>query len=63
MHEVTDLERAFHKLEKIKQQVNLLSDFLASKLRDQATDECKINDLIDPRTGKKFKGGEKERQQ
>jgi hypothetical protein len=54
VREVTDLEKAFYELEKIRRQVNLLSDFLMSKLREQATDESTANDLIDPRTGKKF---------
>ena len=54
MREVTDLEKAFYELEKIKQQVNMLSDFLLSKLRDQVANESKSNDLIDPRTGQKF---------
>jgi hypothetical protein len=54
MDEISDLQRAFYELEKIKQQVNLLSDFLLSKLRDHAADELKSNELIDPRTGEKF---------
>ena len=54
MREVTDLEKAFYELQKIQQQINLLSDFLLSKLRHQAADESKGNDLIDPRTGQKF---------
>ena len=54
MREVTDLEKAFYELEKIKQQVDLLSDFLLSKLNDHIDDEFKANELIDPRTGEKF---------
>ena len=54
MREATDLVKVFHELEKIKQQINLLSDFISSKLKDQAAGESKSNDLIDPRTGKKF---------
>jgi uncharacterized protein YPO0396 len=52
--EINDLQRAFYELEKIKQQVNLLSDFLLSKLRDQVGNESKSDELIDPRTGQKF---------
>jgi hypothetical protein len=54
MDEVSDLERAFFELQKIQQQLNLLANFIASKLRDQAGGDSKSNDLIDPRTGKKF---------
>ena len=54
MREIDDLERVFYELEKIKQQVNCLSDFLLSKLRDQIGDTGRSNDLIDPRTGQRF---------
>jgi len=54
MDEITDLEKAFYELEKIKQQINLLSDFLASKLRDQANTQPKTSGMVDPRTGELF---------
>jgi len=53
LEEISDLEKVFYELEKIKQQVNLLSDFLASKLRSQA-DTQQTSEMLDPITGKPF---------
>lgn len=54
MHEITDLEQAYFELEKIKTQVNALSDFLSSKLRQQYAAKPKTKGMIDPRSGKHF---------
>jgi hypothetical protein len=56
LSEISDLERAFHELQRIKQQINLLSDFLGSKLKDQERSRPRASGMIDPRTGKPFRG-------
>ena len=55
LREISDLEQAFHQLELIKRQVHALSEFLASKMRDQYTKKPKTSGMIDPRTGKPFR--------
>ena len=55
LREITDLEQAFYEIEKIKQQVNLLSDSLLSKIKDKNAVTQKSNEMIDPRTGKPFR--------
>ena len=55
--EVTDLVKAFYELEKIKQQVNLLSDFLLSKINAGGEVQQQSKDMIDPRTGLPFGKG------
>ena len=54
LSEITDIEQAFFELERIKRQINALSDFLAAKLRDQHSSAPKTVGMIDPRTGKPF---------
>ena len=44
-------------VEKIKAQINVLSDFLASKLREDDNHKPKTKGMIDPRTGKPFRDG------
>ena len=53
--EITKLEQAFHELEKIKQQVILLSDFLLSQIKAEKKSEQKNRGMIDPRTGRPFR--------
>jgi len=55
LSEITDLEQAYFELEKIKTQVNALSDFLSSKLRDQYAAKPKTKGMIDPRSGRHFR--------
>jgi hypothetical protein len=50
-------KRAFHELEKIKRQVELLSDFLLSKIEPgEKVKQPRSKVMIDPRTNKPFKG-------
>jgi len=55
--EITEIEQAFFELEKIKRQINALSDFLSSKIRDKKTAASKTQGMIDPRTGEQFGRG------
>jgi hypothetical protein len=55
--QITDLEAAYFELEKIKQRVNALLDFLASKFNDQHPNKPKTEVLLDPRTNKPFRKG------
>jgi len=54
LQEITEIEQAYHEIEKIKRQVNALSEFLASKLRSQHGHSPKTKGMIDPRTGQPF---------
>jgi hypothetical protein len=61
MQEISELEQAYHELQKIQRQVSALSDFLASKLRDQHASAPRTKGMVDPRTNRPFrqqKGGE-----
>ena len=55
IQEITELEQAFFQIEKIKAQVNALSDFLAAKLTAQHAHKPKNAGMIDPRTGRRFR--------
>jgi hypothetical protein len=55
MQEISEIEQAYHELEKIKRQMDALSDFLASKLRDRHTSAPKTRGMIDPRTNRPFR--------
>ena len=55
LKEISELEQAYHQLDQIKRQVNALSDFLASKLRDKHDHKPKTRGMLDPRTGKPFR--------
>jgi len=61
LQKITDLEQAFYELEKIKQHVNMLSDFLLSKIKANGEVKQQTSGMIDPRTGLPFgqtkKGG------
>ena len=59
LKEISELELAYHQLEQIKRQVNALSDFIASKLRDKHTAKPKTSGMIDPRTDKPFRQNSK----
>jgi len=52
--EITDYERAFFELEKIRQQVDNLSEFLLSKIKQDRDDGQRPKTLLDPRTGEPF---------
>ena len=53
--EISDYERAYFELEKIRQQVDSLSDFLLSKIREEhSSTSRRRKTLIDPRTGEPF---------
>ena len=54
LKEITELEQAYHELRKIQRQVCALSDFLASKLRDQHASAPKTTGMVDHRTGQPF---------
>jgi hypothetical protein len=54
LNEITDLERAYFELEKIKRQVNTLSDFLSARLRHNQPRKPKTIGMRDPRTGNRF---------
>jgi len=57
--EITDIEQVYFEVQKIKQQVNVLSDFLASRLKHKQQHKPKTAGMIDPRTGKPFREGSK----
>ena len=54
--EISDFERAFFELEKIRQQVDNLSDFLLGKIRESQSNggDQRPKGLTDPRTGELF---------
>jgi hypothetical protein len=51
--EVKLAERIFFEIQKIKKQIVYLEDFVVSQLQDQG-ESPKINEMVDPRTGKPF---------
>ena len=55
LNRITELEQVYFELAKIRRQVDVLSDFIASKLRDQHGHAPQTEGMIDPRTNKPFK--------
>ena len=53
--EIRNLEEVFYRIQKMKQELNLLADFVASKIQAEkpATDQPAA--LLDPRTGRPFR--------
>ncbi len=54
---ISDWEQTYFELKKIQRQLDALSDFLLSKMRDGQAHKPKTEHMLDPRTGRKF--GEK----
>ena len=54
LREISDYERAFFKLTKIRQQVDSLSEFQISKIKEGHDSGPRKKILIDPRTGFPF---------
>lgn len=53
-HEIADLQEVYYRIEKMKQELNLLSDFVASKIQAEKPITDKPAVLLDPRTGQPF---------
>ena len=61
LNKISDTERFLYELIEINKQFSKLLDSFVFKLRDQHPHKSKTEGMIDPRTGKKFRGAGKDK--
>ena len=54
LKEISELERAFFELKRIKKEIDNLYDFIAAALSTKDNRKPKNDYMIDPRSGEKF---------
>jgi hypothetical protein len=60
LQEITELEQVYHRLNKLMGEMQVLREFVASKL--PASHAPKTDGMIDPRTGKHFSSKKSKRE-